>query len=47
MEADKDEDGKISFEEFCQMVAGTVSVFFQNVRTDLKDVVLSMTLEGV
>jgi Ca2+-binding EF-hand superfamily protein len=25
MEADKDEDGKISFDEFCQMVAGTVN----------------------
>lgn len=25
MEADKDEDGKISFEEFCDMVAGTVN----------------------
>jgi len=25
MEADKDGDGKISFEEFCDMVASTVS----------------------
>jgi hypothetical protein len=25
MEADKDGDGKISFEEFCHMVASTVS----------------------
>jgi serine/threonine-protein phosphatase 2B regulatory subunit len=24
MEADKDGDGKISFDEFCQMVASTV-----------------------
>lgn len=28
MEADKDGDGKISFEEFCQMVANTVSYLF-------------------
>jgi Ca2+-binding EF-hand superfamily protein len=26
MEADKDGDGKISFDEFCQMVASTVRI---------------------
>jgi Ca2+-binding EF-hand superfamily protein len=45
MEADKDGDGKISFEEFCQMVASTVSTL--DYLTKTKDVVVSMTLEGV
>jgi len=30
MEADKDGDGKISFEEFCDMVASTVSCLLWN-----------------
>jgi Ca2+-binding EF-hand superfamily protein len=46
MEADKDGDGKISFEEFCQMVASTVNPS-KNECTNHQDVVVSMTLEGV
>ena len=44
MEADKDGDGKISFDEFCQMVASTVT---RTPTSLMQDVVVSMTLEGV
>jgi serine/threonine-protein phosphatase 2B regulatory subunit len=52
MEADKDGDGKLSFEEFAQMVSNTVSfrwplaiVNFMLIR--YQDIVKQMTLEDL
>jgi hypothetical protein len=54
MEADKDGDGKLSFEEFSMMVANTVSTYAHsasvqhlNLRYALQDIVKQMTLEDL
>jgi serine/threonine-protein phosphatase 2B regulatory subunit len=52
MEADKDGDGKLSFEEFASMVANTVGIFCR-ISGDyvltffLQDIVKQMTLEDL
>lgn len=52
MEADKDGDGKLSFDEFVQMVSNTVSTLssFFRIHSDwllLQDIVKQMTLEDL
>jgi len=53
MEADKDGDGKLSFEEFAQMVANTVRnyrnphVVPRKANRDQQDIVKQMTLEDL
>ena len=56
MEADKDGDGKLSFEEFTQMVSNTVrvssphprqSMIDRDPRSVLQDIVKQMTLEDL